>query len=165
MFRWIFSQDTEEIAELFVMLIVVFMSDFKNRGTDVLLDEIKNFEHTKEFRGKSQTFTGAEGGCTFYFDGPLREFFFDIIDRRKIRDGSMSLLITGEDGRYYGFRLFCDLLTGLVTVRAEDSTLVSMNGKRATRKARKLCKVFAQRYGSAMSGTIVDWRRVLSGRM
>src|SRR5258707_9340250 len=144
MFRWIFSQDIEEIAELFVMLIVVFISDLKNKGSDVLLDEIKNFEHIRNFRRKNPTFTGAEGGCTFYFDGPLREFFFDIIDRRKI-DGHMSLIITGEDGAYYGFRLFCDLLKGAVTVRAEDSTLVSMNGKRATRKARRLCKVFAQR--------------------
>jgi hypothetical protein len=49
MFGWIFSQDTEEIAELFVMLIVVFISDLKNKGVDVLLDEIKNFEHIKEF--------------------------------------------------------------------------------------------------------------------
>ncbi len=144
MLRWLFSQDTEEIAELLVITISAFRRDLKNKGSDVLLDEIKNFGHIKSFRGKSQRFTGDEGGCTFYFDGPLREFFFDIIDRRKI-DGHMSLIITGEDGAYYGFRLFCDLLKGAVTVRAEDSTLVSMNGKRATRKARRLCKVFAQK--------------------
>jgi hypothetical protein len=161
MFRWIFSQETEEIAELFVMLLVVFMSDLKNKGSDVLLDEIKSFEHIKEFRGKNHT---GDEGCSFYFDGPLREFFFDIIDRRKI-DGSFVLIITAEDDRYYGFRLYCDCLTGRVTVDARDSTFVSMDGKRATRKARKLCKAFAQRYGSAMSGTIVDWRRVLGGRM
>jgi len=146
MLRWLFSKDTEEIAELFVLLICVFISDLKNKGSDVLLDEIKNFGHIKSFRAKSQRFTGDEGGCTFYFDGPLREFFFDIIDRRKI-DGSMSLYITGEDGRYYGFSLFCDLLTAGVTVNARDSTFVSMDGKRATRKARKLCKVFAEKYG------------------
>jgi hypothetical protein len=78
----------------------------------------------------------------------LKEFFFDIVDERK-SDGSFALVITAEDDRYYGFRLYCDLLTGVVTVNARDSTFVSMDGKRATIKARKLCKVFAQRYGSS----------------
>jgi hypothetical protein len=87
MFRWIFSQDTEEIAELLVITIAVFIRELKDKGSEALLDEIKNLGHIKSFRGKSQRFTGDEGGCTFYFDGPLREFFFDIIDRRKI-DGS-----------------------------------------------------------------------------
>jgi hypothetical protein len=39
-FRWIFS-DTEEIAELLVMLIGVFIGVLQNRGGDVLRDEIK----------------------------------------------------------------------------------------------------------------------------
>src|SRR5260370_39084489 len=103
MIRRVFSQDKKKIAEFLGITIVVFIRELKNKGSDVLLDEIKNFGHIKSFRAKSQRFTGDEGGCTFYFDGPLREFFFDIIDRRKI-DGSMSLYITGEDGRYYGFR-------------------------------------------------------------
>jgi hypothetical protein len=58
MFRWIFSDDTEEITELFVNLIGAFMSDLKNNGSDVLRDEIKNFEHVKEFSGKSSSSRG-----------------------------------------------------------------------------------------------------------
>ena len=144
MFRQIFSQDIKEIAELLVVTIAFFINELRNKGIDVLRDEIKHFEHVREFSGKSHT--GAEG-CAFYFDGLLKEFFFDIIDRRKI-DGSMSLYITGEDGRYYGFKLFCDLLTGVVTVDARDSTFVGIDGKRATKKARKLCKVFARKYAA-----------------
>jgi len=151
MFRWLFSQDTEEIAGLFVMLISVSINELKHKGSDFLRDEIKNFEHVKDFTGKGQS---RDEGYTFYFDGPLREFFFDIIDERKI-DGGMSLFITGEDGQYYGFKLFCNLLTGTVTVDARDSSLISIDGKRATRKARKLCKVFARQYASAMSGSVL----------
>ena len=47
MFRWIFS-DTEEIAELLVMLIGVFIGVLQNRGGDVLRDEIKAFEHVED---------------------------------------------------------------------------------------------------------------------
>ena len=160
MFRWIFSQDTEEIAELLVMLIIVLISELKNKSSELLRDEIKKFEHVKEFSGKSSSSRGE--GCMFRFDGPLQECFFDIIDEQKI-DGSMSLYVTGEDGQYYGFKLFCNLLTGVVTVDARDSNLVSINEKRATRKARKLCKVFARKYRSAMSGRVVDWQRVFGG--
>jgi hypothetical protein len=46
-FRWIFS-DTEEIAELLVMLIGVFTGVSQNRGGDVLRDEIKAFEHVED---------------------------------------------------------------------------------------------------------------------
>ena len=151
MFRWIFSQDTEEIAELLVITIAVFRSELKDKGSEAL-QEIGRQRFVREF-GKSAS--GGEG-CSFYFDGKLKEFFFDIVDERKSY-GSFALIITAEDDRYYGFRLYCDLLTGRVTADARDSTFVSKDGKRATRKARKLCKVFAQRYGSAMSGTIVDW--------
>ena len=48
MFRWIFSDDTEELTELFVNFIGAFMSDLKNKGSDVLRDEIKNWP-TKKF--------------------------------------------------------------------------------------------------------------------
>jgi len=59
---------------------------------------------------------------------------------------TFALIVTAENDRYYGFRLYCDILTGRVTVDAD--------GKRATRKARKLCKVVAEKYGNVMSGTI-----------
>jgi hypothetical protein len=149
MFRWIFSQDTEEIAELLVIVIARFRRELKDKGSEAL-QEIGKQTFVREF-GKSAS--GSEG-CSFYLDGKLKEFFFDIIDERKSHE-SFALIITAEDDRYYGFRLYCNLLTGLVTVRAEDSTLVSMNGKRATRKARKLCKVFAERYRAASMGSII----------
>jgi|SRR5229473_5328038 len=142
MFRWIFSQDTEEIAELLVITIVVFIRELKDKGSEAL-QEIGKQKYVREFRKSA---SGGEG-CSFYFDGPLREFFFDIVDERKSY-GHFALIITAENDRYYGFRLYCDLLTGRVTVDARDSTFVSMDGKRATRKARKLCKVFAQKYAS-----------------
>ena len=46
----------------------------------------------------------------------------------------MNLFITGEDGRYYGFKLFCDLLTGIVTVDVRDSTFVGWMGKEQQEK-------------------------------
>jgi hypothetical protein len=145
MFRWVFSRrDTEEIAELLVMTIVVLIRELKNMGSEAL-QEIGKQKFVREF-GKSAL---ASEGCSFYVDGKLKEFFFDIADERKTY-GHFTLIVTAEDGRYYGFRLYCDLLTGRVTVDAKDSTFVSMDGKRATRKARKLCKVFAEKYGSAI---------------
>jgi hypothetical protein len=137
MLRWIFSQDTEEIAELLVATIIVFIRELKDKGGEAL-QEIGKQKFVREF-GKSAS--GGDG-CSFYVDGKLEEFFFDIVDERK-GHGYFALTITAENERYYGFRLYCDLLTGIVTVDA-----VSTDGKRATRKARKLCKVFAQRYAS-----------------
>jgi hypothetical protein len=142
MFRWIFSKETEEIAELLVITVAVFMRELKDKGSEAL-QEIGKQKFVREF-GKSAS--GGEG-CSFYFDGKLKEFFFDIVDERKSY-GHFALIVTAENDLYYGFRLYCDLLTGRVTVDARDSTLISMDGKRATRKARKLCKMFAQKYAS-----------------
>jgi hypothetical protein len=114
----------------------------KDKGSEAL-QEIGKQKFVREF-GKSPS---ASEGCSFYVDGKLRDFFFDIADERK-SCGHFALVITAENDRYYGFRLYCDLLTGRVTVDAKDSTFVSMDGKRATRNARKLCKVFAQKYAS-----------------
>jgi hypothetical protein len=120
-----------------VATIIVFIRELKDKGSEAL-QEIGKQKFVREF-GKS---TSASEGCSFYVDGKLKDFFFDIVDERKSY-GHFALIITAEKDRYYGFRLYCDLLTGIVTVDA-----VSTDGKRATRKARKLCKVFAQRYAS-----------------
>jgi hypothetical protein len=162
MFSW-FSQDTEEIAELLVMLIVVFVGDLKQNGNESLRNNIERLEFVREFHrnkpsGSAEKLLGVEA-YSFYLDGKygkVKEFFFNIEDDRKI-GGSFGLHISAEDQRYYGFGLYCDLLTGMVAVDARDSMFASMNGQKATRRARRLCKVFARKYASATSGRRVWW--------
>jgi hypothetical protein len=157
MFSW-FSKDTEEIAELFVMLILVFIGDLKQNGSNSLRDNIAKLEFVREFHrnkpsSSAEELLGVER-YSFYLDGKYRkvkEFFFNIEDGRKI-GGSFGLHICAEDKRYFGFGLYCDLLTGMVTVNARDSMFASMNGQKATSRARRLCKVFARKYASATSG-------------
>jgi hypothetical protein len=62
MFSWIFSQDTEEIAELLVITIAVFRRELKDKGSDAL-QEIGKQKFVREF-GKSAS--GGEG-CSFLF--------------------------------------------------------------------------------------------------
>jgi hypothetical protein len=140
MFSWMFSQDTEEIAELLAATIIIFIKELKDKGSEAF-QEIGKQKFVREF-GKSAS---ANEGCSFYVDGELKEFFFDIADERKSH-GHFALIVTAENDRYYGFRLYCDLLTGRVTADA-----VSTDGKGATRKARKLCRAFAQRYATLAS--------------
>src|ERR1700731_2619292 len=116
MIRWIFSQDTEEVAELLAATIIVFIRELKDKGSEAL-QEIGKQKFVREF-GKSAS--GGEGG-SFYFDGKLKEFFFEIVDERKSH-GHFAIIITAENDRYHGFRLYCDLLTGKATVDATDST-------------------------------------------
>jgi hypothetical protein len=142
MFRWL-SQDTEEIAELLVLMISVFRNELKHKDSDSLAEAIKAQEWVREFH---ETSPSGLPGFSFYSHGKLNEFLFDITDERKngIRDCGLS--VTTEEPRYYGFGLYCNLLTGVVTVDARDSMFVSINRQKATRKARKLCKVFARKY-------------------
>jgi hypothetical protein len=142
MFGWVSFQDTEEIAESLVIMIAVFRNELKDKGSDSFRNEIEKNKLVREFSRNDHN--GVEE-YSFYFDGKLKEFFLHIIDERKSFRG-FGLHITAEDQRYYGFRLYCDLLTGVATVNASDSMLVSINGQRATRKARKLCKMFARKY-------------------
>lgn len=142
MFGWAFSQDTEEIAESLVIMIAVFRNKLKDKGSDSLRNEIEKNKLVREFNRNDHN--GVEE-YSFYFDGKLKEFFLRIIDERK-SFGGFGLHITAEDQRYYGFRLYCDLLTGLVTANVSDSALVSIDGKKATKKAHKLRKVFARKY-------------------
>jgi hypothetical protein len=135
-----FSQDTEEIAELLVITIVSFVGELKSKGLTSFRDGIERLEFVRGFSRKSQL--GVDE-YSFRFNNKLKDFFFHIEDD--------SLHIFGEDERYFGFKLYCDLLTGRVTVDTSDSAL----GKKATRKARQLCKMFARKYASATSGRIV----------
>jgi hypothetical protein len=48
MFRWIFSQDTEEIAELLVTTIAVFRSELKDKGSEAF-QEIGKQKFVREF--------------------------------------------------------------------------------------------------------------------
>jgi hypothetical protein len=145
MFRWVLSNETEELAELLSLTINIFRSEFKNKGSDVMRDEIERSGLVSEFRRNDHD--GVEE-YSFYFQKKLKEFFFHIIDERKIDErkgfGGFGLHITAEDQRYYGFSLYCDLLTGIATTNAADS----LSGKRATKKAQKLCNAFARKYAA-----------------
>jgi len=62
MFRWIFSDDTEEITELFVNFIGAFMSDLKNKGSDVLQTRLKTGQQrnlVKSPQAKKKSCTNA----------------------------------------------------------------------------------------------------------
>jgi hypothetical protein len=117
MFRWVLSNETEELAELLSLTINIFRSEFKNKGSDVMRDEIERSGLVSEFRRNDHD--GVEE-YSFYFRKKLKEFFFHIIDERKGL-GGFGLHITAEDQRYYGFSLYCDLLTGIATWPAPGS--------------------------------------------
>jgi hypothetical protein len=140
MFRWVLSNETEELAELLSLTINIFRSEFKNKGSDVMRDEIERSGLVSAFRRNDHD--GVEE-YSFYFQKKLKEFFFHIIDERK-GFGGFGLHITAEDQRYYGFSSYCDLLTGIATINAADS----LSGKRATKKAQKLCNAFARKYAA-----------------
>jgi len=70
MLRWLFSQDTKEIAELLVITIAAFRSELKDKGSEAL-QEIGKQKFVSKF-GKSAS--GSEG-CSFYLNGKLKEFF------------------------------------------------------------------------------------------
>ena len=146
MFGW-FPQDTEEIAELFVIMVIAYVSELKSKGSDALRKGIE--KHVGRSLPKSSRRVGVEE-YSFFGDGIVKEFFFRIEDSRKGSHGSIDLQIEGNE-RYSGFELHCNLLTGRVTVDARGG----MIGKSATGKARKLGRVFARKFASATSGRTV----------
>jgi hypothetical protein len=137
MFGW-FPQDTEEIAELFVIMVIAYVSELKSKGSDALRQGIE--KHVGRSLPKSSRRFGVEE-YSFFGDGKVKEFFFRIEDSRKGSHGSIDLQIEGNE-RYSGFKLYCNLLTGRVTVNARGSMI-------ATGKARKLCRVFERKFASA----------------
>jgi hypothetical protein len=152
MFGW-YSQERNEIAESLVKMIVEYRSVLQNEGIDSLRKGIDK----SLGRGLSNSSTqfGVEE-YVFFGDEILREFRLRIEDRRKFegKGGGINLQIEG-DQRYFGFSLYCDLLTGRTTVDATDTMAMKMLGNKSTRKARTLCKVFARKYASATSGVYV----------
>jgi hypothetical protein len=141
MFQWLVSKETKEIASLLCLTINVLRKETHDKGIEAVRQEISKNEIIRQY---IPSYGGNVDSFAFYFDKKLQDFLFWVEDGRKT-GASLSLFVIAEDERYHGFKLFCDLITGRVTVDAADSFV---SGKHATIPARQLCKCFARQYST-----------------